>query len=182
MATELTIGAKPQAVFLDLIDAFKRAGFDSPIIYGGAIRDQILGIPHDDIDVRVYMDINNDIGAEGTLSSRLIQNGGFSDIQSCTLSVLGSTDLRLRLKGIFRRHVVDVVAENIKPSVSNIIQISDAPLNAVAIDPEKFCIQAHNQFFVHVQNRLYKPLMPDGFIQRYNHLKKKIDGLSLVLN
>ena len=164
-------------IFSRVLDAFQTIG-EKPYIYGGSLRDEVLGIPHNDIDLRLSFD-EKSLDRDLEYLPTLMRNSDFFNMVSSNVQVLGGTYLRVRICADFYGHTLDIVQDNIELSVPQVLQLSDAPINSAVIDPNDRGIKAHPDFLNHVRSKLYAPFHVCDE-DRFSHLRARIEGLRLV--
>lgn len=166
-------------IFFRILNAFECIG-EKPFIYGGALRDEVLGITPKDIDIRLSFNEADRQMQLGYLPHTMRRSDLFNFVSYGELEVLGEDYLRFRVKADFSGYQLDIVQDNIPLSTEQVLRLSDAPINSVVFDPDDKTLKTHPDFESHVTNKIYAPFKKDIDQKRFWHLKSKIHGLKLV--
>lgn len=171
-----------------LLRALKQGGIGSPVLFGGAVRDDYLGIPHTIGDYDIWADFGTLLDPskfdETTFPQQLAKSilevlpGSFIKSQESDLSAGKSGFIACKLTLEYEAKEISLFLNNRPVPPQEKIQ-GDAPLNAIIMTAEGD-VFAHPQFETHAKKRLYAPyshIPPSSAAARFNHLSAKIPGL-----
>lgn len=178
-----TSSITPSSERLRLLDALNSIEPYKFFPFGGVFRDDALGIPINDVDVRFGFD-ENAIPLDQSMGEYLLERFSrgqiLTGVKEKELILKGDTSLQFRFQAFFEGVELDLIAENCPCSINTILKNTDAPINAAVLCPETGHLITHHLFGNHVQDRIYAPFTHTrNADERFAHLSQKIPGLSL---
>ena len=179
---------------LSLMQALKKAGFQNPVLHGGALRDTFRQAAFNDLDIRAGIVSAFDLTDAAELAwDKFDSIHGVEVIKRTSCGSYGHEEgaaidaARFQVEYVHDNAIVksDITVIKGIPNTSKIAISGDAPINSIAADLTGN-IFAHPRFKEDMEAGIYRVLRhgqrdKEASIKRYDAIATRFKGLQLVL-
>lgn len=162
------------------IEFSQQMGEADPLLFGGSIRDVVLGLPPKDYDIQCgLLGLEFDPDIETKLKERAERLGATVKKTSVTADIFEGITVSMMVE--YKGLIVDLkMSQNYSRHAAFILQGRDAPINTVAMDKDgRF--YADPLFENHALHKIYAVASKTPLNQeRFENLSRKICGLCFI--